>query len=87
MMQFLVTADGSVQIKDDSTVGRDHYGSLAVDGCLRLSPGECRTLARVSKCVGGEVRVDVELTARAFDDCVRVTGTVSYTHLTLPTKA
>ena len=73
-MQFRVTVDGSVKIKDDSTFGRDHYGTLQVDGCQHLSPGECKPLTKVSKCVGGEVRVDIELTVRAFDDCVRITG-------------
>ena len=51
-MQFRVTVDGSVKIKDDSIFGRDHYGTMAVDGCQHLSEGDCKTVARASKCVG-----------------------------------
>lgn len=58
-----IIASGSIRIKDDE-IFSDEYGDLTLTSTGVVSPDQPSvTLVKVSQCVGGEVRCEVELDA------------------------
>jgi hypothetical protein len=63
-----ITVKGKIDIKDDEWFS-DEYGHLKIDEEFILSPGSRRPLQYI-ECVGGEVRVELELTVQLRRDLI-----------------
>lgn len=76
-MPQLVTINGRLKIKDDEPWPKDHeYGYMHVHSAVCLPAGGRSSIVDQKKCVGGEVRLEVDLDAIILPDCsVKVAGT------------
>lgn len=70
-----VIISGNIKIVDDETIGEE-VGYLTIDNEIQIDPGSTATLFDGNQCVGGEVRVEINIVADYSDPSqpLQITG-------------